>query len=460
MSAEPIVVEHVNYWFGEGSLRRQVLFDVSAVIRSGEIVILSGPSGSGKTTLLTLIGALRSTQEGSVRVLDHELRGAEEDTLTEVRREIGYIFQSHNLLEALTATQNVEMGMQLHEKWDPDARAKRARELLAGVGLDGFGDRHSDEMSGGQRQRVAVARALAGEPSILLADEPTASLDRHTGREIVSLIEGLARERGVTVVLVTHDPRILDVADRILSLEDGRLTSFMSAVTTDTRHLWSLLARDIRHGELVRRVREIEPAQFAELLEHVTEETREFVQMVDLAQSQTFDSMLAQVLDAFALKVGELLLAGETRVYLVDEERDDLFSLGSDGADGPSEVRVRKDEGIVGRVAASATPILLDRASSDPAFMSGVDLGRPRDPLLAMPLADSQGAVFAVIELGREEEAGAFTAADEARLSELTRPVSTMLESWSRMSCSCRSNTGLTSRSCCGRPHPEGTPCL
>ncbi len=462
MSAPPIEIEQVNYAYGEGNLRRQVLFDVSAIIRTGEIVILSGPSGSGKTTLLTLIGALRSGQKGSLRILGHELRDADEQTLTEVRREIGYVFQAHNLLEALTAAQNVELGLQLHDGWAADARKKRAEELLESVGLEGFAARHPSQMSGGQRQRVAVARALAGEPRILLADEPTASLDRHTGREIVSLIQRLARERGVTVVLVTHDSRILDIADRILSLEDGRLSSFMSAVTTDTQHLWSLLARDIQHGELVRRVREIEADRFADLLKQVTEETQELVAMVDLAQSQTFDSMLAQVLDAFALKAGELLGASQTRVYLMDEAKRELFSLasGSDsGSETPLEMRVSQEAGIAGKVAASGTTLLLDDVGSDPAFHPGADLGQPGQRLLTTPLSDSTGSVFAVLELGRPQQAPTFTHEDEQRIQDLTHSLSTVLESWFRMSCSCRVDRGLREGRCCGQPHPPGTEC-
>ena len=446
MSAAPIVVEHVDHWYGRGPLRRQVLFDVSAVIRAGEIVILSGPSGSGKTTLLTLIGALRSTQSGSLRVFDRELRGADERVLTEVRRGIGYVFQAHNLLDALTAQQNVEMGLQLHAGWSPAERAKRARELLTDVGLARHAERHPRELSGGERQRVAIARALAAGPRILLADEPTASLDRETGREIVSLIQRLARVHEVTVVLVTHDARILDVADRILALEDGRLSSFMSAVTQDTRHLWGLLAHDIRQGELVRRVRELEPDRFLELLAQVTEETRALVEMVDLVQSEAFDSMLAQVLEAFAAKAGEIVAAARTRLFFVDEERRELFTLAVAEGEGLRETRVPIGRGIVGSAAERGVPVNAAEPGTapedEPEFRRG----------LAIPFTDSAGHVFAVLELGRDAAGRDFDAEEAGRLDALAHSIASALEAWFRMSCSCRKGRGLGADATCCAP--------
>jgi putative ABC transport system ATP-binding protein len=441
VSAAPIVIEHVDHWFGDGELRRQVLFDVSAVIRAGEIVILSGPSGSGKTTLLTLIGALRSTQAGSLRVLERELRGADERVLNEVRRSIGYVFQAHNLLEALTAQQNVEMGLQLHGEWTPDERAKRARELLADVGLARHAARHPSELSGGERQRVAIARALAAAPRILLADEPTASLDRETGREIVSLIQRLARVHEVTVVLVTHDSRILDVADRILSLEDGRLSSFMSAVREDTRHLWTLLAQDIRQGELVRRVREIEPGRFLELLEQVTEETRSLVEMVDLVQSEAFDSLLAQVLEAFALKAGELVPAERRRLFFMDDARQELFTLDPTAGERPRETRVPIGVGGVGRAAEQGTPVKASERSAEP------DAALRR--VLAIPFRDSRNHVFAVLELARGTSGADFDDQDSRRLEALADSLTAALEAWFSMSCSCRKGRGLIPGAAC-----------
>ncbi len=452
MTEAPIAFESVSHWYGEGALRRQVLFDVSGSVRSGEIVILSGPSGSGKTTLLTLIGALRSTQTGSLEVLGNELRGASEKVLTEVRRRIGYVFQSHNLLDALTVRQNVQMGLQ------PDAReesAKRADDLLASVGLEGYGDRHPGEISGGQRQRVAIARALVGEPRIILADEPTASLDKETGRQIVTLIQRLAREHGVTVLLVTHDHRILDVADRILALEDGRISSFMSAVTEGTRRMWGLLARDLRQGDLVRRVSEIPADRFAGLLEQVTEETQELLEMVEVAQGDTFDSALAQVLEACALKIGEGVGAERTRVYLVEEGGKEIFSLAPSAEEGAVEVRAPIERGIAGRVARTATLARVDDPARDPDFDPTLDLGSSErtGQVLALPFLERSGAAFAVIELGRSAEAPPFSGEEARRVQAFVSSLSSILQTWFRMSCSCRKKARDGGEaSCCATP--------
>jgi putative ABC transport system ATP-binding protein len=222
--ARTVRIRELQHHFGEGELRRQVLFDNSLDVFRGEIVIMTGPSGSGKTTLLTLIGTLRTVQEGSLKVLGHELHGAGPSELVDVRRKIGFIFQAHNLFESLTAMQNVRMGMELFDHRRKKMNA-RAREMLDRLGL---GDRihyKPGSLSGGQKQRVAIARALAPKPELVLADEPTAALDEKSGREVVTLLQQLAREEGVTTLMVTHDNRILDVADRIINMVDGRIKS-------------------------------------------------------------------------------------------------------------------------------------------------------------------------------------------------------------------------------------------
>ena len=223
MRAEPIRIEALNYAYGEGELRRPVLRDVALQVGVGEVLLLTGPSGSGKTTLLTLIGALRAMQEGSCTVLGQELFGASERARVGLRQRIGFIFQNHNLLGALTARQNVAMALEVAPRFSESDRLARAGEMLAAVGLAEHADRLPSKLSGGQRQRVAIARALAGEPGLVLADEPTAALDKVSGAEVAHLLRDLAKSRGVPILMVTHDPRILDIADRVVTMEDGRI---------------------------------------------------------------------------------------------------------------------------------------------------------------------------------------------------------------------------------------------
>ncbi|MBE9172475.1 DevA family ABC transporter ATP-binding protein [Cyanobium sp. LEGE 06143] len=222
--SEPLVaVEGLSHWYGEGEMRRRVLQEVTLTIAPGEVVLLTGPSGCGKTTLLTLVGALRKVQEGSVRLFGCELQGAGRSIRQQLRQRIGMIFQGHNLLRCLTAEQNVQMGADLLPGLGYRARRDQAREWLRAVGLGDHLNKLPHDLSGGQKQRVAIARALAAQPQLLLADEPTAALDSQSGREVVGLLRRLAREQGCGVLMVTHDPRILDVADRLLQMEDGRL---------------------------------------------------------------------------------------------------------------------------------------------------------------------------------------------------------------------------------------------
>ena len=218
-----VAVRGLNHWYGQGGTRRQVLQGVELTLQAGEVVLLTGPSGCGKTTLLTLVGALRQVMDGSVRVLGQELAGSSRGERQQLRRTIGMIFQGHNLLRCLSAEQNVQMGADLLAGLGYRARRDRAREWLRAVGLADHLHKLPHDLSGGQKQRVAIARALAAEPRLLLADEPTAALDSRTGREIVDLLQRLAREQGCGVLMVTHDPRILDIADRVVRMEDGRL---------------------------------------------------------------------------------------------------------------------------------------------------------------------------------------------------------------------------------------------
>lgn len=218
----PVIdVYDLNFSFGSGALTQPVLKNVTISIRKGEIVLMTGPSGSGKTTFLTIIGGLRQAYHGSVRVLDQQLINSSEQVKVSVRQQIGYIFQQHNLLKSLTALQNVSMALEMQNRMTEQQRLDRAAEMLNAVGLGERLNYKPDQLSAGQRQRVSIARALVGQPKIVLADEPTASLDKQSGHEAVTILERLAKESQTTILLVTHDYRILDMTDRVVELEDG-----------------------------------------------------------------------------------------------------------------------------------------------------------------------------------------------------------------------------------------------
>lgn len=219
-----IEVEGLNHYFGEGEAQKQVLHNNVLKVRRGEIVIMTGPSGSGKTTLLTLIGTLRRVQEGSLKVLGTELNGISQRDIIKLRKQIGFIFQAHNLFASLTAFQNVKMAAELVGMPAEETR-REIKRLLTRLGLGERIHYKPKSLSGGQKQRVAVARGLVHQPQLILADEPTAALDEKSGREAVTMFQELAREQGRTILMVTHDNRILDVADRIVNMVDGRICS-------------------------------------------------------------------------------------------------------------------------------------------------------------------------------------------------------------------------------------------
>lgn len=224
MDVETVVDVHgLNHWFGSGDMKKQALFDVNLTLKRGSFTVLMGPSGSGKTTVLTLVGCLRAVQDGSIELLGQELNGASEARLVHLRRRLGFIFQAHNLHESLTATQNVMMGLQVHGGLSDQVAEQAAIHALGLVGLSDRATYLPANLSGGQKQRVAVARALVSSPALILADEPTAALDKDSAAEVVDLVKRMGQARGTTTLLVTHDNRILDRADRILTLEDGRI---------------------------------------------------------------------------------------------------------------------------------------------------------------------------------------------------------------------------------------------
>ncbi|MCP9816103.1 ATP-binding cassette domain-containing protein [Synechococcus sp. GreenBA-s] len=223
-----ITVEHLDHSFEEAGAAKPVLHDINLSVHPGEIVILTGPSGSGKTTLLTMLGGLRAAQSGSLRILGAELLHADRATLTRLRRQVGFIFQAHNLLPYLNALENVRVGLEVHPDWLERGRPamdERCVALLAEVDLAERASYYPEKLSGGQKQRVAIARALAPQPRLLLADEPTAALDKNSGRMAVELFRSLADQQKAAIVMVTHDNKILDIADRVVNLDDGRLVA-------------------------------------------------------------------------------------------------------------------------------------------------------------------------------------------------------------------------------------------
>ena len=433
---EPVIqIRQLNHSYGSGSLRKQVLFDISTDIYPGEIVILTGPSGSGKTTLLTLCGALRSIEEGSIRVLGHELNGAAPRELVRIRRNIGFIFQAHNLIEALTARQNVQMSLAPDNLGRAELR-RRSIEILNAVGLGNRIDYAPDHLSGGQKQRVAIARALVRRPRIILADEPTAALDKKSGREIVEILQDLAKAQNCTILLVTHDNRILDIADRIITLEDGRLTSFTAGMVANTGHMLAAFAQLHRKGELVRHVLRLSSLQFLEMLDQITSEFEQFGRVVDIANQDAVGALFDQMLEAVTLKIRELLQADRGTIFIVDEKSGRLRSkiAHTDGAQ-PLVIDIPIGVGIAGSVAATGAAQNISDPYHDPRFDPEVDreTGYRTRSILCMPISNRDKKVFAVAQLLNKHGNQPFTAADEKAFRDYAEPLGVILENCLRM---------------------------
>ena len=424
----PIRVEGLNHSYGKGELKKQILFDVAVEINKGEIVIVTGPSGSGKTTMLTLVGALRSAQEGSVNILGHELLNAKAATLEKVRRQIGFIFQQHNLLGALSAVQNVELGIRTSGKYPRSEHRERAMNMLAAVGLGERIHHKPEQLSGGQRQRVAIARALVSEPAMLLADEPTASLDKESGREVVERMKVLAKEHGTTILLVTHDNRILDIADRIVHLEDGCLTTFTDAVIANNKHMMEMLANNRKKQPLDDVVDKLDETQFTELLQDITEESERFLEVTALANNIAFKSMLDRGLFAFTRKLAVLLNAERSSLFLVDG--DELVLKVAENLEEMGEIRFPVGAGIAGAVAQGGESIRIDDAYADPRFNRAVDkqTGFRTRSILCLPVKNMSGEVFAVAQLLNRKDAKPFSVDDERRFASFMQSIGVILE--------------------------------
>ena len=223
MSNNTVVVTDVHREYQQGEFIVKALQGVSLSIEPGEFTVLMGASGSGKTTLLNIIGGLDSPTSGSVQIDEQELASMAPNDLSDLRlHKLGFVFQAYNLIPVLSAFENTEF-VPLMQGVGAVERKNRSMEMLKAVGLAGMENRLPSELSGGQQQRVAVARALAGNPMLILADEPTANLDSKTGKELIALMRSLNEEKGVTFIFATHDPKVMEAAKRIIHLEDGKI---------------------------------------------------------------------------------------------------------------------------------------------------------------------------------------------------------------------------------------------
>jgi putative methionine-R-sulfoxide reductase with GAF domain len=303
--------------------------------------------------------------------------------------------------------------------------------LLSSLGLEAHANKLPSQLSGGQRQRVAIARALVGEPAMVLADEPTASLDKASGREVVDRMQALARERGTTILLVTHDNRILDVADRILHLEDGRLTTFTDAVIANTQQMMHLLAQTTDRQHLEQLVADMDEQSFRSTLQELTQQSQRFLDATALASDEAYQSMLEQSLRVFTRRVGELLQAERASLFLVDRERQQLvLRVAQDMPEG-EYVRIPLASGIAGAAATSGAPVRVDDAYADPRFNRAVDAetGFRTRSVLCLPLQDRAGNVFAVTQLLNRRDGQPFDEQDTRRYAEFAASLSVLLES-------------------------------
>lgn len=218
-----VLLKNVSKTYVRNGMRVRALDDISLEIGEGAIVSVMGPSGSGKSTLLNLLAAFDKPTSGSIEIGGRDLSRMSQRELTEYRRhKTGFVFQSFNLIPTLSATENVELPLE-YAGVPAETRRARSRELLESVGMLGRAAHRPAHMSGGEQQRVAIARALANDPPLILADEPTGNLDSKTGNCVITLLEGMARERRKTVIIVTHDPKIAGQTDRTFRIEDGRI---------------------------------------------------------------------------------------------------------------------------------------------------------------------------------------------------------------------------------------------
>ena len=431
MALQPtIFTNNLNHYYGVGRLRRQILFDIRLEINLGEVVIMTGPSGSGKTTLLTLIGGLRAVQEGTLQILGQEMRGVSSGRLEKIRRQIGFIFQEHNLLSSLNAIKNVEMAAALYPISGKESKA-RSQAALEAVGLGQHLTKRPDQLSGGQKQRVAIARALVNEPQIILADEPTASLDGHTGREVVELMQQLARQQGCTIILVTHDNRILDIADRIISLEDGRLSASKGEFLLGLSNLTSFIV-DTEINEIHNLITPLSDSQFTNFLNKLNQELEQISSSMTLLRDRSFNSKLEITFQAISLKIAQLLKAEQVTFFVVDRIREILWSKNARGTEGQLiSIEIPIDSGIAGYVATTGETLNIPNPYNDSRFNPQVDrdTGFHTRNILCLPMVNERKEVFAVVQALNKIGDFPFDHTDEEIFFALTRSLGFTVQS-------------------------------
>jgi len=280
---------------------------------------------------------------------------------------------------------------------------------------------------------VAIARALVSEPPMLLADEPTASLDKRSGREVVDRMKMLAKQQGTTILLVTHDNRILDIADRIVHLEDGQLSTFTDSVIANNQLMMSMLA-DNRHKQPVDElVNTLDERAFKEMLENMTEESRRFLRATTLASNVVFRTMLEKSLFAFTRKLARLLNADRSSLFLVED--GSLVLKVAENLDEIGEIRIPLGTGIAGAAAQSGETIRIDDAYADPRFNQDVDrqTGYRTRSILSLPVTNRSGKVFAVAQLLNRKDGKPFDENDEHRFAQFTQSTGVILETLQEM---------------------------
>lgn len=425
-----IDIQQVSHYYGRGSLRRQTLSDINLTVKAGEIIILSGPSGSGKTTLLTLISGLRSVQQGSLKVLGKELFKANNQKLLQLRRRLGYIFQDHNLVPFLNAIQNVEMSLALNKHLSQKEIRRKAQIILEEVGLEQHTNQYPNQLSGGQKQRVAIARALVSQPQIVLADEPTASLDKNSGRDVVDIMQRLAKQQGCTVILVTHDNRILDIADRIISLEDGRLSASKGELLLNISNLMSTIFQ-IDRSQIDQLIENLSLPQFADFLDGLNQEFKQLSKAINLLNDRSLNNKLDVIIQTISTKIAQLLQAEQVTFFIVDRNLNRLWSKNAVGAGRKIiNISIPLNSGIAGYVATTGESVNIPDPYSDSRFNRQVDIdtGFKTNNMLCLPMFNSHNEIFAVVQVLNKAGNIPFDIKDEQNFFALIKSLGVILE--------------------------------